>query len=55
LFSGTDFKKVRERSDWRTLLNGSGVASPEIWGGPKCLILGKQHYFVWKNASQGTK
>ena len=32
----------------------SGVASPKI-GGPKCLILGEQHYFVSKNASQSTK
>jgi len=24
----------------------SGVASPKIWGRPKCLILGEWHYFV---------
>jgi len=37
----------------------SGVASSRIWGekfgGPKCLILGEYHHFVWKNASQSTK
>ena len=38
----------------RTLAT-SGVASPEIWEGPKCLILGEWPYFVWKNASQSTK
>jgi len=33
---------------------GSGIASPEIWVGPKyffwakCLILGELHYFVGK-------
>jgi len=26
----------------------------KIWG-PKCLILGEQHYFVWENASQSIK
>jgi len=38
-----------------SFISNNGVASPEIWGGPKCLILGEQHYFVWKNASQSTK
>jgi len=33
----------------------SGIASPRILGGPKCLILGEKHYFVWKNAYQSTK
>jgi len=33
----------------------SDVASPKIGGGAKCLILGEEHYFVWKNASQSTK
>jgi len=43
-----------------TLRRDSGVASPKIcggtfFGGAKCLILGKYHYFVWKNASRSTK
>jgi len=39
----------------------SGVANPKIWRGqkcwlgPKCMILGEWHYFVWKNASRRTK
>jgi len=35
----------------------SGVASPKLggFGGPKCLILGEQQYFVWDTASQSTK
>jgi len=37
----------------------SGVASPKFWGGKnlgsKCLILGKQQYFVWDTISQSTK
>jgi len=30
-------------------------SQPKIWGGAKCMILGEQHYFVWKNAFQSTK
>jgi len=37
---------------------GSGVVSPEIWGGGKkfgwggkSVILGEKHYFLWKNGS----
>jgi len=30
-------------------------SQPKNLGGPKCLILGEEHYFVWKNASQSTK
>jgi len=38
----------------------SGVVSPKSWGsktfgGPKCVILGEQQYFVWDTASQSTK
>jgi len=32
----------------------SGVASPKF-GGPKCLTLGEQHFFVWGAASQSIK
>jgi len=31
------------------------VGARNFGGGPKCLILGEWHYFVWKNASQSTK
>jgi len=30
-------------------------SQPRNFGEAKCLILGKQHYFLWKNASQSTK
>jgi len=33
----------------------SGVASRKVGGGPKCLILGEKHYFVWDTASKTTK
>jgi len=33
----------------------SDVASPKIFGGAKCMILGEWHYFIWKNAFQSTK
>ena len=45
---------------WFCFFHTSGVASLKIagggnWGGAECMILGEQHYFVWKNASQSTK
>ena len=40
---------------WDLLVCDSGVASPKFFGGPKCLILDEQQYFVWDTASQSTK
>jgi len=34
-------------SQWRS--------QPKIWGEPKCLILGKQQYFVWDTSSKSPK
>jgi len=46
----------------RQIRDDSGVARPKIllgakriWGGAKCLILGKQQYFVWYTTSQSKK
>jgi len=33
----------------------SSVATPKIWGGLKCLILGESRYFAWATAFQSTK
>jgi len=37
---------------WRSQPKNCGGGN---WGGAECMILGEQHYFVWKNASQSTK
>ena len=34
---------------------GSGSGQTQTFGGPKCLVLGEQQYFVWDVASQSRK
>jgi len=40
---------------WQTAHGYSSVARPKSFGGPKCLILGEQQYFLWDTTSQSTK
>jgi len=40
-------------SQWRSQPRNLGM--PKNFEGPKYLLLGEQHYFVWKNAPESTK
>jgi len=53
---------VETKQDMMVVFNYQWRSQPKIcilrgknFGGPKCLILGEQQYFVWDTASQSTK
>ena len=53
IYAGTSTPFIPRTEQWRSQPRNLGGAK-EL-GGLKCLILGKYHYLLWKNASQCTK